>query len=175
MNQHQFDLIARRFAAADRRAFFRAALVAIAVNTFGGLGRQVVGQEVCPGGCAEGGLCTDRGCMTPCATIATAAASMTIPASRIRALTVSALRRLSSAYPAPNVVKASVARRRASSTPTARSSTPAVGADVVSTLIASSPSSTLASSVTVTRTVSPVGRTRSAARAPAGDRALSAP
>ena len=67
MNQHQFDLIARRFAAADRRAFFRAALVAIAVNTFGGLGRQVVGQEVCPGGCAEGELCTDRGCMTPCA------------------------------------------------------------------------------------------------------------
>ena len=48
MNQHQFDLMARRFAAADRRAFFRAALVAIAVNTFGGPWRQVVGQEVLP-------------------------------------------------------------------------------------------------------------------------------
>ena len=32
-----------------------------------GLRRQVVGQEVCPGGCAEGQLCTERGCMTPCA------------------------------------------------------------------------------------------------------------
>ena len=67
MNQHQFDLMARRFAAADRRAFFRAALVAIAVNIFGGLRRQVVGQEVCPGGCDEGELCTDSGCVTPCA------------------------------------------------------------------------------------------------------------
>ena len=45
MNQHQFDLMARRFAAADRRALFRAALVAIAVNTFGGLGDRSSGRR----------------------------------------------------------------------------------------------------------------------------------
>lgn len=68
MNQYRFDLLARRFATtADRRALFRAAVAAIAVHALGGLGKAVVGQEACPDGCAEDEICTDRGCMTPCA------------------------------------------------------------------------------------------------------------
>jgi hypothetical protein len=68
MNPHQFDLIARRFAsAATRRALFGAALMAAAAQALDGLRRRSVGQAVCPDGCAEGQVCTDRGCVTPCA------------------------------------------------------------------------------------------------------------
>jgi hypothetical protein len=68
MDQHQFDLVARRFAtAANRRALFRAALTAIAAAALGGTRRSALAQGLCPDGCAEGQLCTERGCVTPCA------------------------------------------------------------------------------------------------------------
>lgn len=64
MNQHRFDLIARRLAAArDRRSLLGAA---ISVLAFHGSPRAVFVQEPCPGGCAEDEICTDRGCGTPC-------------------------------------------------------------------------------------------------------------
>ena len=67
MNQYRFDLVAKRFATApNRRALFRAAVAAVAVDALSGLSRRVAGQEVCPGGCAEEEICTERGCMTPC-------------------------------------------------------------------------------------------------------------
>ena len=68
MDQHRFDHLARQLAAAaDRRALFRAALMAIAVNALGGSGSAVIGQETCPDGCGEGEVCAERGCVTPCA------------------------------------------------------------------------------------------------------------
>jgi hypothetical protein len=67
MNQQQFDRIARRFATAvDRRALLRAAVATMVAHALGGLGRVAAGQEVCPDGCAEDEICTDRGCVTPC-------------------------------------------------------------------------------------------------------------
>jgi hypothetical protein len=67
MNQQQFDRFTRRFAsAANRRALCRGLVATIAVNALGGLGRVAVGQEACPGDCAEDEICTDRGCVTPC-------------------------------------------------------------------------------------------------------------
>ena len=67
MNQHRFDLIAKKLATTtSRRSLFRAGLAALAVDALGGLGRRVVGQEVCPDGCAEDQLCTDRGCVNLC-------------------------------------------------------------------------------------------------------------
>ena len=67
MQQHRFDLFARRFAtAANRRALFKAALTALVVDAYSGLGSVVVGQEACSSGCAENQLCTNRGCVTSC-------------------------------------------------------------------------------------------------------------
>lgn len=67
MKAHRLDLVARLFARAhDRRRLFEAALSAIATLVLGGLRTDVVGQEACPNGCAEGEICTDRGCVTPC-------------------------------------------------------------------------------------------------------------
>ena len=45
----------------------KGALAAIALTAWGGLPKEVIGQEACPDGCAENQLCTDRGCVTPCA------------------------------------------------------------------------------------------------------------
>jgi hypothetical protein len=68
MNQDRFDLFARRVAAsANRRALFKAALAATALGAWTGLERVVVAQEACPGGCAEDQICSERGCITPCA------------------------------------------------------------------------------------------------------------
>ena len=68
MNEQQFDRFARLFAtAADRRALFRAVVATIAGSALSGLGLAAVGQEACPGGCAEGEICTNSGCVTPCA------------------------------------------------------------------------------------------------------------
>ncbi len=68
MDPRRFDVMARRFATAgDRRALLRAVLIAVSVKSVAGLPRQVAGQENCPNGCAEGEVCADRGCVTPCA------------------------------------------------------------------------------------------------------------
>ena len=68
MDSHRFDLLTKYLSVpGHRRALLRAALAAIAVTFRGGLSNVVSSQEVCPGGCAGNQLCTDGGCVTPCA------------------------------------------------------------------------------------------------------------
>jgi hypothetical protein len=68
MNPHLFDVFTKQLAALrPRRALLRGVLAVIAAAARSGLPSPVVGQEDCPGGCAEKQLCTDRGCVTPCA------------------------------------------------------------------------------------------------------------
>ncbi len=67
MNPHQFDVFSKRLAAlGNRRALLKGALATVAAAVRGGLPNEVVGQEECPGGCAEDEICTDSGCVTPC-------------------------------------------------------------------------------------------------------------
>jgi len=66
MNPHQFDVFTKQLAAlGHRRALLKGALAAIAARS--GLPDGAVGQEACPGSCAENQLCTERGCVTTCA------------------------------------------------------------------------------------------------------------
>jgi hypothetical protein len=60
--------VARRLTAAgNRRQFLAIAISAIAAFVHTGLRAKIAAQESCPGGCAESELCTERGCVTPCA------------------------------------------------------------------------------------------------------------
>jgi hypothetical protein len=68
MNPHRFDVFTRQLVTpGHRRALFKGVVVAIAVAARSGLPGVAVGQAVCRDGCADNQLCTDRGCMTPCA------------------------------------------------------------------------------------------------------------
>jgi hypothetical protein len=68
MDPHRFDVLTKQLATlGHRRAFFKGALATIAVATWRGLPDGVAGQEACLGGCSENQLCTDRGCVSPCA------------------------------------------------------------------------------------------------------------
>jgi hypothetical protein len=68
MNPHQFDVLSKRLAAlGHRRALLQGALAAIALAARSGLPDGVVGQESCPGGCADNQFCSDHGCVTRCA------------------------------------------------------------------------------------------------------------
>ena len=68
MNPHRFDVFTKQLAAlGHRRALLKGALAAIAVAARSGTPNGVAGQEACPGGCAENQLCTESGCVTPCA------------------------------------------------------------------------------------------------------------
>jgi hypothetical protein len=68
MNPDRFDVFARKLATVGhRRALLKGALATTAFTAWGGLAKVVVGQEACPASCAENQLCTDRGCVTPCA------------------------------------------------------------------------------------------------------------
>jgi hypothetical protein len=68
MNQHRFDFFTKQWATlGHRRALLKGALATLIVAAWRGLPKEVIGQEACPGGCAENQRCTDRGCVTPCA------------------------------------------------------------------------------------------------------------
>ncbi len=68
MNPHHFDAFTRQLAGlGHRRAVLKGALATIAVAARGGLPNRVVGQASCPGGCAEDAVCTNSGCVIPCA------------------------------------------------------------------------------------------------------------
>ena len=68
MNPDRFDVFAKKLATVGhRRALLKGALATTAFTAWGGLAKVVVGQEACPASCAENQLCTDRGCVTPCA------------------------------------------------------------------------------------------------------------
>ena len=68
MNPDRFDVFAKQLATiGHRRALLKGALATTAFTAWVGLAKVVVGQEACPASCAENQLCTDRGCMTPCA------------------------------------------------------------------------------------------------------------
>ena len=54
MNPDRFDVFTGQLAMlGHRRALLKRALAAIALITWGGLAKVVVGQETCPAGCAE--------------------------------------------------------------------------------------------------------------------------
>jgi hypothetical protein len=68
MDPRQFDVFTKQLATrGHRRTLWKGALAALAVTAWAGLPKEVIGQETCPDGCAENQLCTDRGCVTPCA------------------------------------------------------------------------------------------------------------
>ena len=66
MTNHPFDLLARRLGnARDRRSLLGSA-ASIAVFALGGVLRPLAAQTPCPEGCAEGEVCADGVCVTPC-------------------------------------------------------------------------------------------------------------
>jgi hypothetical protein len=68
MNPQQFDVFTKQLVAlGHRRALLKGALAALTAAAWSGRPNGVVGQEACPGGCAENRRCTDRGCVTSCA------------------------------------------------------------------------------------------------------------
>jgi hypothetical protein len=68
MDPRQFDVFTKQLATrGDRRTLWKRTLAALAVSVWAGLPKEVIGQEACPDGCAENQLCTERGCVTPCA------------------------------------------------------------------------------------------------------------